>query len=121
MRLWPAVLLCAACSAFRGEARPTVPDEEARQRAALVTLVVDNRTSHELTIGYRTPNPPIQQVTIGSIAAAARRAIAPIPGGEPLVLIARRDDGAAFTLPARSFPLEGEWVWSIPVTAEFVK
>lgn len=109
------------CSALTGRSSPAVPDDEARHRAALAQLVVVNRTDQLLTIAYRMTTPQGQEVVLGSVAAGARGRVAPVPAGEPIVLLARRADGAELTLPARSYPLDAEWIWEIPTDAAFRK
>lgn len=110
----------AACGVVRQQ-QPSVPDEEARHRAALTNLVVDNRTTFRLTIAYRTPTPPVQEVVLGPSDPGMRRSVAPIPAGEPLVLVARRDDGAELALAPRSYPIDSEWIWEIAANAQFKK
>ena len=43
----------------------------------------------------------------------------PLPAGEPIILLARTNDGRELVLAARSFPLDDEWVWEIANTAVF--
>lgn len=112
--------LCS-CSMFRPAARPSVPDEEARHRAALATVVVLNQTAHTLKISYRTATPPLQEVLLGAVPARARQSLPPVPAGEPLFLLARRDDGTELALGPRSFTIDQSWTWEIPVDATFKK
>src|SRR6476660_1957219 len=87
----------SGCFLFSCTGAPAVPEDEARHRAALTNLVVVNRTTAALTIVFRTATPPEQEVVIGTVQAGARTTVAPIPAGEPIVLIARTADGAEFT------------------------
>ncbi|MGH7463491.1 MAG: hypothetical protein ACREMA_20980, partial [Longimicrobiales bacterium] len=64
-------------------------------------------------------SPPPQEVVLGAIAAGARTLLAPIPGGEPIILFARKPDGSELALAPRSYPADGEWTWDIPQTAVF--
>jgi hypothetical protein len=118
----PIALLCigllSACSLF-GRGSPNIPDEEARHRAALAQLIVHNRTDQRLTIAFRSATPPAQEVVLGQVSAGARVRVAPVPAGEPIVLLARRADGAQLALAPRSYPLDAEWNWEIPASAEF--
>jgi hypothetical protein len=121
MRL--TVLVCvmlAACATTRG-AQLDPPIEGARHRAALATIIVSNATISELTIVFRSATPPIQEVTIGKVGAVQRGRMAPVPAGEPIVLIARRADGSQLFLPAQSLPIDVEWTWEIPRDATFVR
>lgn len=111
----------AGCAVFSRTQPNAAPEEEMRHRAALSQLIVHNRTEVDLTIAFRTPAPPPQEVVIGTVRAGARGPVAPIPAGEPVVLVARTADGAELTLPARSYPLDAEWTWDIPATAVFRK
>ena len=112
-----AVVGLAACS-LRGGA-PDAPSDTARHRAALASVTVDNQTMLALTIALRTATPPVQEVVIGRVAAGGSARMAPIPAGEPVILVARRNDGAEYQTPARSFALDAEFVWEIPKDAAF--
>jgi hypothetical protein len=110
--------LLVACSA-RGV--PTeVPTEAGRHRAALASVTVANETSLLLEIAFRTAVPPVQEIVIGRVAPGSKVAMAPVPGGEPIIMIARRDDGAEYQSKIQSFPLDGVVLWSIPKSATFV-
>jgi len=111
----------SACAVFRAESGPTLPDEAGRHGAALSTLIVNNRTPFALQVGYRGSAPPVREVVLGEVAAGARVRLAPIPAGEPILLIARKSDGAELSLPARSYPINDEWVWEIHADAPFLK
>jgi hypothetical protein len=112
-----AAVLVVGCAYFPGRSSRSVPDDEARHRAALASLVVINRTDSTLNIAYRMAPPQAQEVGLGTVAAGARARVAPVPAGEPIVLVARRADGAEFALPPRSYPLDAEWIWEIPANA----
>jgi hypothetical protein len=100
-----------------GQSSGNLPDDEARHRAALAQLIVVNRTDAQLTIAYRLAPPQAQEVGLGSVAAGSRVRVAPVPAGEPIVLVARKSDGAEFALAPRSYPLDAEWIWEIPANA----
>jgi hypothetical protein len=120
-RMFIAVLALAGCAPRGGPELPAPNSsaEAARHRAALASVVVANETSLPLTIAFRTATPPLQEVVIGRVAAAARAKMAPIPAGEPIILVARREDGAEFQMQARSFSLDAEFEWAIPKDATF--
>ena len=120
--LWIGAAALAACSS----ARPAAPLEEpseaaARHRAALALVVITNGTDQVLTIAFQSATPPLQEVTIGRVAPAARARMAPVPAGEPIILIARRADGTELKLGARSFAPDTEWTWEILQGANFTK
>jgi hypothetical protein len=110
-------LLASACAA-RVSPPPAEP-EPARARAALATLHVDNRTDYRIAIFYRIATRTTSEVGIGQIAPRAHASVAPVPAGEPLLLFARVPSGAQLALPARSFPVDGEWTWVIHRDARF--
>jgi hypothetical protein len=47
--------------------------------------------------------------------------MAPVPAGEPLVLIARTADGAELALPPRTLAIDGSWTWLIERSARFLR
>jgi hypothetical protein len=120
-RILIAVLLLGGCAARTSPEleAPASSSEAARHRAALARVVVANETNLPLTIAFRTATPPLQEVVIGRVASSARTRMAPIPAGEPIILVARREDGAEFQMQARSFSLDAEFVWVIPKDATF--
>jgi hypothetical protein len=111
------LIVTMGCAA-RGP-RVDVPAEAERHSAALASITVDNETSLMLEIAFRTAVAPVQEVVIGRTAPGSRVAMAPVPAGEPIILIARRDDGAEYQARIQSFPLDGAVVWSIPKNATF--
>jgi hypothetical protein len=115
-----ALVLVTACASTRGGPLDP-PIEAARHRAALASVTVSNATNAELSIAFRAATPPMQEVTIGKVGAAARARMAPVPAGEPIILIARRADGYELVMAARSLPLDVDWTWEIPRDANFVK
>src|SRR5262245_15753045 len=117
--VWLCVL--GACASAKPSVPIEAPSEEARHRAALATVIVSNGTGAPLMIAFLTATPPPQEVTIGQVAAAAHAQMAPVPAGEPIILIARRVDGNEIRLSARSFAPDAEWTWEIPQDAIFAK
>jgi hypothetical protein len=118
LSLW----LVAGCAAPIQVAAPTPapgPAEAARHRAALANVTVENRTAHALTISFRPATPPGGPVGIGSVAPGARVTLAPVPAGEPIVLIARRADRSWLELEPRSFEIDETWHWVVPASATF--
>src|SRR5688572_28184138 len=93
--------------------------DASRHRAALATIVVDNRTTQPLLIAFRPAIAPGGEVVVGRVAAGTLVAVAPVPAEEPILLRARRATGEELELPARSFEMDAEWVWVIPVDASF--
>jgi hypothetical protein len=114
-----AFALCIGCSARGGGPPAPDPDPE-RARAALATLHVDNQTAHQLTISYRIAGRAGGQVGIGRVAAASNAEMAPVPAGEPLILIARTSAGAELSLPPRTFVIDSAWTWHIEPGARFI-
>jgi hypothetical protein len=112
-------LLLSSCSPLRQPAPPTVPQDSPRHRAALTPLAVFNHTDQQLTIAFRSATPPVQEVVLGVVPPAKRERLAPMPAGEPIILLARTTDGRELVLAARSFPLDDEWTWEISTTAVF--
>jgi hypothetical protein len=108
----------AACTAR--SPRVEAPAEAARHRAALASVAVINETDARLDIAFRTAAPPIQETVIGSVAARARAVMAPVPAGEPVILVARRPDGAEYQARVQSFALDGSVEWRIPKDATFL-
>jgi hypothetical protein len=119
VQLLLSLMLVAACSAPPEPSPPRAP-EPLRARAALATLNVENATPHRLAVLYRFAVRGDAEVEVGQVPALARAELAPVPAGEPLVLIARTAAGAQLELPARSFDIDGEWTWRIPARARFV-
>ena len=113
--------LLAACAARSPAVPLDPPSEEARHRAALATLVITNATAEPLTIAFQSATPPLQEVTIGRVADGAQARMAPVPAGEPIILIARRNDGSELKLAARTFQPDAEWTWAIAQDATFTR
>jgi hypothetical protein len=116
------LLLCIAlsgCASVQATDPLDMPSEAARHRAALAFLTVSNETPLQLTIAFRTAAPPFQEVVIGRVDAGAKVRLAPVPAGEPIVLVARMQDGAELALPPRLFALDAEWTWEITKDAKF--
>lgn len=115
-----ACALLTGCAA-RSRSPDEPPSEPARHRAALALVSVLNTTAAPLTIAFRTATPPTQEIIIGRVEAGQHARMAPVPAGEPIVMLARRADGAELALAARSFPLDAEWTWEIQPHATFTK
>jgi hypothetical protein len=93
--------------------------EPARARAALATLHIDNRSAERLTVLYRIASRGAAEVVVGQVPARSFLEVAPVPAGEPLVLVARTAAGAELTLDSRAFQIDAEWTWVIAVDAPF--
>jgi hypothetical protein len=111
------VIAVAACAA-RAPALDG-PSDPARHRAALAVVTVSNETGTRLEIAFRTATPPVQETILGRVEAGARAALPPVPAGEPIILVARRADGAEYQAKVQSFPLDGAVEWTIPMDAVF--
>jgi hypothetical protein len=99
---------------------PADPAEEAAgRRAALAAVTVDNRTPHRLAIAFRPAASAGGEVVIGRVEPGDSVRLAPVPAGEPLILLARTPDGATLSLPPRTFALDERWTWRIPPDADF--
>lgn len=114
------VLMVAACGGSAPRARNPVPAPELeRSGAALARVVVTNGTSHELTIAFRPATAPGGEVVVGRVDAGGQVALAPVPAGEPIILIARTPEHREFELSPRTFPVDANWAWHIPADAMF--
>lgn len=109
----------SACALRRPPVEAEAPADAARHAAALATVTVVNETSLMLEIAFRTAVPPVQEIVIGRTAPGSRVAMAPVPAGEPIILVARRNDGAEYQARIQSFPMDGAVVWNIPKNATF--
>lgn len=116
----PTAALLAACAGGAVQPPDTDPDPE-RARAALATLYVDNQTATRLAIRYRPAVHGGATVGIGDVDAAATAEMAPVPAGEPLILIAETPAGAELELPPRTFAIDGVWTWRIERGARFIR
>jgi hypothetical protein len=114
----PLILLLLAGCAAAPERPPPREPEPARARAALATVHVRNESAERLTVAYRIAGRPAE-VIIGEVPPGERTALAPVPAGEPLLLVARTAAGAVLGLPVRAFAIDAEWTWHIPGDAEF--
>jgi hypothetical protein len=114
-------LLVNACAARTSNNVPDTPADAARHNAALALIAVANNTTTSLTIAFRNATPPVQEVVIGRVGAGQRAPMAPVPAGEPIALVARRADGAEFTLRPRLFTLDVEWTWEILHNTTFAR
>ena len=115
------MVILLACRATNEARILDTPPDGARHRAALATVIVENGTTEQLTVAFRSATPPVLEVVMGRVEAGARTKIAPVPAGEPIILIARRPDGSELILAARSFALDAEWIWEITRQTTFAK
>lgn len=116
-----AALFCVAGCAQTQERTLQREPEPARARAALAVVRVDNRTAERLLIAYRLTTRGSSEVGIGRVEPRDTAALAPVPAGEPIILIARTPAGLELVLPARSLEIDGNWTWLIPEDARFVR
>ena len=112
-------LLSTACVPRRVAEAPDAPAEASRHSAALATITVSNATTSTLTIVVRSAVPPVRDITIGRVNAGEHARMAPLPAGEPVILIARRPNGDELRLDVKTFAIDAEWTWQIPREAEF--
>jgi len=115
----PLVLMALAGCAARAPVTTDAARRSNARPAALARLTIENRTAHALTIAFRPAASGGAEVVIGEVAAGADVEVAPIPAGEPIVLLARTQRGGVLRLPPRSFELDGSWRWVIPADAVF--
>jgi hypothetical protein len=113
-------LSLVACVHAAERQSPRDPDTT-RARAALATLVVDNRSPEPLTVLYRHTGRAPTEVAVGQVRARSISQMAPVPAGEPLVLLARTAAGLELVLPPRSFTIDGLWTWVVPADARFTR
>lgn len=110
--------LLAACASTPDAALSGEP-EPARARAALATVYVENRTGERLTVAYRITARAGSEVVVGTVDGRDLVELAPLPAGEPVVLVARTADGGQLSLPPRSFAMGTAWTWLIDADSRF--
>lgn len=110
-----AITACAGSGTSGGSPTPA----DTGRSGALARVVVSNETTRPLTIAFRPATPPAGEVVVGRVAAGAQAMVAPVPAGEPIVLIARTPERRELSLRPRTFPVDGDWVWRIPPDAIF--
>lgn len=101
-----------ACFGSRSAGRGDLPGE---RRAALATLVVENRTRAPLAIAFLYAGDGRGvggEIGIGTAAAGKRTELVPVPADEPIILIAR-GDGFERRLPPRTLEIDEVWTWVI--------
>lgn len=114
------VLAAASWSCARTRAsRPAEPPESTRAGAALASVVVRNETQFALVVAFRPAVPPGGEIVVGRVQAGGESRLAPVPAGEPIILVARTVERTRFELGPRTFDIDSEWVWRIPADAAF--
>lgn len=113
-------ILTTACLPGGHRAGTAAVPQPARARAALATVIVDNRSAEPLAIFYRMTTLPPAGTRIGRALPDSIMTMAPVPAGEPIILIARTVTGAELALTPRTFDIAVAWVWTIPVNAVFI-
>lgn len=111
-------MLCISCAPRVTPLPPQDPDPE-RARAALATLRVDNQTTERIAILYRHAG-RTGEVGVGHVEAGGSAEMAPVPAGEPLILVARTGAGAELVLAPRTFVIDSAWTWSIERGSRFI-
>lgn len=119
--LFIATAAVAGCATAAPPPAPADDPGTIRARAALASLSVDNRFDEPLSILYRLTSRPASATGIGVAGPESLSAMAPVPAGEPIVLIARTATGAELVLPPRTLPLDGHWTWTISADARFTR
>lgn len=114
-----AIAVAACGGSTMRTADPAPPVETDRSGAALARVVVTNETRHALTIAFRPATPPGGEVVVGRVGAGEQRELAPVPAGEPIILVARTAEHDALELEPRTFAVDARWVWHIPANATF--
>jgi len=107
-----ALVFSTGCAARGSQPPPADPDPE-RARAALATLFVQNETTHALVISYQIAGRTPARFSVGHVDPGSTGEMAPVPAGEPLVLIARTVSGAEHALRPRTFAIDSAWTWRI--------
>jgi hypothetical protein len=118
LALLAALFALTACAARGGTQTEAALRSNARP-AALARITVENRTSQPLSIAFRPAAQGGGEVVVGDVAPGTAGELAPVPAGEPIVLVARTQDGAELRLAPRSFELDATWHWVIPADAAF--
>lgn len=116
--LFGLILLLPAACFGRSAPAPPAPGGEARG-VSLAHVSVHNETGSPLEIAYRWVSETARDVVVGSVEPGATVRVAPVPAGEPIVLVARTETGSFLVLPARSFEPDEAWLWVIPRDARF--
>jgi hypothetical protein len=98
---------------------PEAPRDAATSRAALATLVVDNRSERTVAIGYEYLESGGGAVVIGRVAPASIDTMPPVPAREPIVLFARDSLGAVLRGTPQVLEIDTVFIWQIPARATF--
>jgi len=114
-----ACMLVAGCSVAPATL-PEAPRDAASSRAALATVVVENRTRQLLVIGYDYLESGGGHVVIGRVAAETIDTMPPVPAREPIVLFARDEAGAILRDVPRAIDIDDTFTWVIPRDAPFL-
>lgn len=110
-----AMVACRAAPA----SLPEAPRDAATSRAALATLIVDNRTDRRLAVGYDYLESGGGRVLLEHLPAATRDTLAAVPAREPIILFARDDAGAMLRNGPLALEIDSTFVWAIPADATF--
>lgn len=115
----PVAALLAACAS--GDPAPASNGASHRsvRSTALAQLTVDNRTPVRLTVAFRPLGSGEAEVVVGRVEPHSIARMAPVLAGEPVVLLARAEDGAELRLAPRSLPIGQAWTWVIPTDTDF--
>lgn len=107
-----ALVALGGCFGTRIEPTGGLPGE---RRAALATVLVENRTTEALAISFlyaAETGGSGGEIGVGTAPPGARTRMAPVPAAEPIVLIAR-GGRAEHRLPPRTLEVDEVWTWVV--------
>lgn len=115
LRALPPLALAAAAAGCFGATEGEAGGPSGERRAALATLLVENRTDVPLRIAFlyaAEAGGPGGEIGIGTAAAGGTTELAPVPAAEPIILIAR---GPSFErrLRPRTLEIDERWTWVV--------
>lgn len=120
LRLPSTVALASATACAVSPATlPEAPRDAASSRAALATLIVDNRSQRRLTVGYDYLESGGGHVVIGRVEPETIDTMPPMPAREPIVLFARDEAGALLQDAPRAIDIDSTFTWVIARDAPF--